>query len=222
MIALLAAFLSFPIFLHHIRQYTCCLFCFIFVFFLSSSLFLFSSFPLFSWSGLFRCVLVPRTLAFHVTCFSLMNCDCFGFHLLFFTVCDHISCISLRSRAYQFFDIMVDSHCVRDKGGFALQWLVAFHWVRAEVWLFYNFKSMSTMLSKSSGFDVTITRTTTAECIVFRYSVSAASHEVVAKLKMFGKRKWGNEWHRVTREILHDRYCFMEGCSIYIETTSTL
>ena len=37
------------------------------------------------------------------------------------------------SGAYHFFDNMVDTHCVRDEGGFTVQWLVAFHWVRVRV-----------------------------------------------------------------------------------------
>ena len=31
--------------------------------------------------------------------------------------------------AYQLFENMVDAHSVRDEGGFALHWLVSFHWV---------------------------------------------------------------------------------------------
>ena len=37
-------------------------------------------------------------------------------------------------RAHHFFDNMVDAHCVRDEGRFAVQWLVfAFHWVTSRV-----------------------------------------------------------------------------------------
>ena len=46
---------------------------------------------------------------------------------------------------------MVDAHCVRDEGGFTVQWLiVAFHWDRVRVYMYevYHLKSMSTMLSK--------------------------------------------------------------------------
>ena len=58
--------LSFPIFLHHILQKTCRLFCFVsFVPFFSSIFFFFLSLFL-SWSGLFGSVLVPGTLAFHM------------------------------------------------------------------------------------------------------------------------------------------------------------
>ena len=56
------------------------------------------------------------------------------------------------SRAYHFFEKMVDPHCcVRDEGGFTLhvQWLVAFHWVGVRVRVrVYNLKTMSTMLSE--------------------------------------------------------------------------
>ena len=38
------------------------------------------------------------------------------------------------SRAYHFFDNVVDAHCcVRDALGFTVHWLVAFHWVRVRV-----------------------------------------------------------------------------------------
>ena len=57
---------------------TCRLFLFVFCFF--SLLFFFL------WSGLFCCVLVPRTLAFHLL-YPLMNWGCFGFGLLCFTAC---------------------------------------------------------------------------------------------------------------------------------------
>ena len=97
MLCSLQPLLSFPIFLHHILQNTCRLFCFGFFFlsffffsfiflffysfFFSSSLLFFLSFLLFfssfSCSGLFRCVLVPGTPVFHSP--TLMDCDCLAY-----------------------------------------------------------------------------------------------------------------------------------------------
>ena len=62
----LQPFLSVPIFLHHILQSTCRLFCFVFFLLFSSLLFFFS---LFLWSGLLCCVLVPGTLGLHLLYF---------------------------------------------------------------------------------------------------------------------------------------------------------
>ena len=85
-------FLSFPIFLHHILQNTCRLFCFV-AFFLFFPSFLFSFFSLFLWSGLFCCVLVPGTLALHLLYLDELRTS--G-SLCFTVVRDHIICISLR------------------------------------------------------------------------------------------------------------------------------
>ena len=67
--------LSFPIFSHHILPNTYLSFVLLcIVYSLESRLIVFLLFSFFSWSGLFRCVLVPGTLAFF-TCFTLTNCD---------------------------------------------------------------------------------------------------------------------------------------------------
>ena len=78
-------------FLHHILQKTCRLFCFV-AFFLIFFSFLFPFFPLFLWSGLFCCVLEPGTLALHLL--YLDDLRLFGL-LCFTVVCDHRMCISL-------------------------------------------------------------------------------------------------------------------------------
>ena len=56
----------------------------------NSCRFLFVLFFLVLWSGLFCCVLVPGTLAFHLLCVDKLQ------SFLFFSVsvCDHISCLS--------------------------------------------------------------------------------------------------------------------------------
>ena len=78
------------------------------------------------------------------------------------------------SRAYHFFETMVDAQCCgRDEGGFTLYWLVAFQWLRVRV--YHSFKSMSTTFSKKRQGALTGAATTVlAPLFVVRNSSAQA------------------------------------------------